>query len=93
MIHLCTCLAFAVQGFVLCSFRAKLAFTEGSVRMYQTVQRESSGSVASGEGAWLCTAQQGVATKTSVEGKSPGGERAAQGRGSLCLGNKPPGFF
>lgn len=53
LIHLCTCLAFAVKGFVLCRFRAKLAFTEACVRMYRVVQHESSGSMASGEGPGL----------------------------------------
>lgn len=85
---------FAVKGFVLCCFRAKLAFTEACVRMYQVVQHESSGSVASGEGPGLGQHCNEIDSKTSAQRKVTGGERAAQvGRWHLGLGNKPQGFF
>lgn len=78
MIHLCTCLAFAVKGFVLCRFRAKLAFTEACVRMYQVVQHESSGSMASGEGPGIGQHWNEIDSKTSVQRKGTGGEGTTQ---------------
>lgn len=65
------------KGFVLCSFRAKLAFTETCVRTYQVVQHESWSSMASGEGPWPCMALQGVASKMSLEGRAWGWEGCA----------------